>query len=691
MKYWLFLSGIICCFSGLRAQETDTLANRSVSLDEVVIHSFKQDGDFRILPAAASTIDRAVLQNQNISGIKEISALVPNLFMPDYGSKLTSPVYIRGIGSKINAPSVGLYVDGIPFFEKSAFDFDLNEIESIEVLRGPQGTLYGRNTMGGLINVHTRSPLRHQETSVSVSTGNYAHLNGSVVHSAKPNDRFGYALSGGYTHSGGYFTNRFTGKSADDLDAGSGRIRLEWCIKPDLLLKVTHISDYSAQGGYPYARLDSLTGQTGDVNYNDYSSYRRNLSSSGASLLYTTSRFSLNSQTAFQYLSDKQGIDQDFSPLNTYFAVQKQKQWTVSQEINIKSVSDSPYRWLAGLFAFRQQIDNEVILAYKSQNYSTRKIYDMPASGISFYHRSVLNDWPAKGLSFTLGIRYDYEKAENDYLAYRDTTGRANRTDEFQSKLDFSQLTPQIIVQYLFSGSQAVYASASRGYKTGGFNSSFEREEDRSFQPEYSWNYEAGWKGQFLQNRLQAEVCFFYIDWKNQQIYRTLPSGRGSMLKNAGRSGSRGVELSLQGELFEHFFLTAAWASTHATFKAYIQNADIDYTGKFLPLVPARTIALGGDYQLPVRSGWMEQWTVSLHYTGTGKLYWNEDNRISQPYYGLLNGKIAASKGMITFSLWAKNITQAEYTAFYFESMGNGFAQKGKPFTAGAAVSVRLK
>ena len=92
--------------------------------------------------------------------------------MPDYGSKQTSPIYIRGIGSKINAPSVGLYVDGIPHFENSAFDIDLSNISQIEILRGPQGTLYGRNTIGGIINIYTKSPLTYQGTTFKVGAGN---------------------------------------------------------------------------------------------------------------------------------------------------------------------------------------------------------------------------------------------------------------------------------------------------------------------------------------------------------------------------------------------------------------------------------------------------------------------------------------------------------------------------------------
>jgi outer membrane receptor protein involved in Fe transport len=561
----------------------------------------------------------------------------------------------------------------------------------MEVLRGPQGTLYGRNTMGGLINVHTKSPLRYQETSATVSAGNYTNVNTTLAHSGKLGEQFGYALSGNYIHSNGYFTNRYTRENADDLDAGSARIRLDWRIKPQLLLKLTNITDYSTQGGYPYAWVDTLTRKTGDVNYNDYSFYRRTLSSTGMSLIYTGEQFSLSSQTAFQYLSDKQGIDQDFSPRNIYFAVQNQKQATLSQEINLKSIANRPYQWLFGIFAFHQQINNEVILDYKASGYSTQKLYDIPTSGISFYHQSVVNELLIPGLSLTLGIRYDYEKADNDYLAYKDTVGQREQTGAFQSKLDFSQFTPKVALQYTLPGSQTIYTSVSKGYKTGGFNSSFDRNEDRSFDPEYSWNYETGWKGQFLHDRLRVEVCFFYIDWRNQQIYRTLSSGRGSMLKNAGRSESKGLELSLQGDLFEGFTVSLNGGYTRAVFKEYRQNDSVDYAGKFLPLVPAQTLALGADYRLPGKPAGLDGLTVSLHYAGTGKLFWNEDNRFSQPYYGLLNGSVTASKGVTTLSLWAKNITHTEYTAFYFESNKNGFAQKGKPFTLGASLSVRLK
>ena len=133
----LFLFVCLCLSaSAVKADDPDTTKVRQVELNEVVVRSFKQNRDLRLEPLSASSVTGTAIQNKNITGIKEFSSFIPNLFMPDYGSKLTSPVYIRGIGSKINAPSVGLYVDGIPYFEKSAFDFDLDEVRVLDAFGG---------------------------------------------------------------------------------------------------------------------------------------------------------------------------------------------------------------------------------------------------------------------------------------------------------------------------------------------------------------------------------------------------------------------------------------------------------------------------------------------------------------------------------------------------------------------------
>ena len=603
----------------------------------MVVQSFKQQRDLRLEPLSASAVTGTAIQNRNITGIKEFSSFIPNLFMPDYGSKLTSPVYIRGIGSKINAPSVGLYVDGIPYFEKSAFDFDFNEVDRIE----------------------------------------------------KIGEKFGYAISGDYRNSDGYFTNLFTDKKADDMKSGSARIRLEWKPQKNLSFGLMSSFDRSVQGGYPYAVCDSVTHKPGEVDYNDYSFYKRTLSTTGFSADYQGTGYSINSRTAFQYLSDHQGIDQDFSPRSIYFARQDMKQKMFSEELNIKSTTPGRYKWLFGAFGFWQGIDNTVTLDYFTKDYATRKLYDTPAYGVAFYHQSTIDDLLTRGLSLTFGIRYDYEHTSNDFLFYKETDGGSEQMDAFDSRLKFSQVTPKMALQYMFPSTGMLYATVTKGYKTGGFNTSFDREEDRTFRPETSWNYELGAKHPFLDNRLNAEFCFFWIDWKNQQIYQMLATQNGQYLRNAGRSESKGVEVSLQGNPVNGLMVQVNYGFTHATFKDYKdERRGIDYSGNFLPMVPRHTFAVGADYTIPNPCRHIDRFTVSANYTGTGRILWKEDNKVSQPYYGLLNAKVSATKDFITFAIWAKNMTGADYSAFYFETGGKGLAQKGRPFTIGGNIQL---
>lgn len=671
--------------------QVDTLFMRNLQINEVVIQAFKQHQDLKVAPVAASTLTGTAIKNRNALNIKELSSFVPNLFMPDYGSKLTSPVFIRGIGSKINSPSVGLYVDGIPYFEKSAFDFDFSEIARMEVLRGPQGTLYGRNTMGGIINIYTKSPLRYEGTTLGASLGNYMQQNYNVSHYRKLGEKFGIAISGNYNQTDGFFTNQYTGEKADDSQSGSARIRLEWQPKEHFSFGLTSTYDWTNQGGYPYAVCDPETLRPGEVNYNDYSFYKRSISTTGLSVKWDGKGYSIQNQMAFQYISDHQGIDQDFTPKSTYFARQDMKQKMFSEEFNIKSTTNTRYKWLFGAFGFWQGVDNTVPMDYLAKGYTTLKQYDIPTYGAALYHQSTLDDLFVKGLSFTFGLRYDCEKASNDYIYHKITNGNQELVEQFKSDLIFSQLTPKFTLEYIFPSSGLVYASVTKGYKTGGFNTSFEQEEDRTFEPETSWNYEIGTKHPFVDKRFSAEFALFWIDWRNQQIYQMLATQNGQLLRNAGKSVSKGVEISLQGNPVNGLMFQLNYGYTHATFKKYEdERKGINYNGNYLPLVPKHTLAMVVDYTIFHPCSLIERLTFSANFTQTGPIYWKEDNRKKQDSYRLLNGKISASKGIVTLALWAKNITNTHYNSYYFESGGNGLAQAGRPFTLGGNIQIQF-
>ncbi|MDM8002802.1 MAG: Plug domain-containing protein, partial [Bacteroidota bacterium] len=174
MKLHIYiLSLLISLTVSLNAQkytvEPDTTVYLVGELSEVVIKASKDNVTFKSLPASVSVIGETLIAESGIRSLNDASSSIPNFFMPDYGSKLTSPVYIRGIGSRINSPSVGLYVDHVPYFEKASFNFDFFDIKRIEVLRGPQGTLFGRNTMGGIVNIITTSPLDYNGSNVNLT------------------------------------------------------------------------------------------------------------------------------------------------------------------------------------------------------------------------------------------------------------------------------------------------------------------------------------------------------------------------------------------------------------------------------------------------------------------------------------------------------------------------------------------
>lgn len=194
-----------------------------------------------------------------------------------------------------------------------------------------------------------------------------------------------------------------------------------------------------------------------------------------------------------------------------------------------------------------------------------------------------------------------------------------------------------------------------------------------------------------LNNYIYADVAFFYIDWKNQQIYQTVPSGRGSMLKNAGHSVSKGGELSFKTIPVKGFEFNISYGYTNASFLLYELNATTNYNGNFLPYVPRHTLSLQTTKSIKVNnSSLLDNIRVNLLYRGAGIIYWDEENSVSQPFYGLIDGKVSIIRKSMQFDIWAKNILNTYYEAFYFEALGNKYVQTGKPAQVGINLSVKF-
>ena len=679
----------------LNGQETyftaDSALLRMIELEEIVIKASKDNVTYKSIPASVSVISSLSVAENQIQSLSDISAMAPNFFMPDYGSKLTSPVYIRGIGSRINSPSVGLYVDYVPYFEKAAFDFDFFDVKRIEVLRGPQGTLFGRNTMGGIVNIVTASPMDYKGTNIDLSAGNYGTYSLSGGHYNKIKDKFAYSIALNYLHNDGFFTNIHSGTQVDKLNSYGFRTRMIYELSSKLTIENIAGYESSRQGGYPYAIYNDSLGMAEEINYNQYSYYNRNLFSDAVLVKYSGNNFDLMTTTSYQFLDDYQGIDQDFTPDSLFYITQKQKQHMLSQEVILRSKENKRYKWLFGGYGFYQVFDNAVNVDAYASDMDYLKTYDHIINGFAFFHQSILNDFLFKDLSVTGGIRVDSEKDLLYYTYDRTLRGvEASLADTLYPALESLEIIPRFALNYKI-GNSNVYGVIARGYKTGGFNSTFERPEDLTFEPEYSWNYEIGIKTPMIKKMLYADMALYYIDWTNQQIYQTVPSGRGSMLKNAGHSVSKGGELSVKTMPLKGYEFTVAYGYTHAVFISYVVNSSVNYNGNYLPYIPRHTLSVQAGKTIKIHnSNLIDNIRINTLYRANGEIFWNEKNSEKQPFYGLLDARLSFARKNLQFDLWARNILNTAYSSFYFEALGNKYVQTGKPARIGMNLSYKF-
>lgn len=663
----------------------DSSANKNVPLDEIVVTDFKQNKR-NLTSTAVSTINVQQLHNQQIVNLKELTAIMPNFYMPDYGSYANTPVYIRGIGTKSKGSAVGFYVDGVPHFESSAFNIDLSDIAAVNVFRGPQGTLYGRNTIAGIINVYTHNPLDYQRTRIKVGYGRYNDFIAQASNYAKISEKFGISTAASYHHNDGMFTNHFLNEKADKLNEGEGRIGFYWRPTTNWLLHLNSTLTYSEQNGYPYAPYDIVKDELLPISYNRNSTYRRLISSTGLNAQYENNHISFNSQTSYQFIKSHQGLDQDFTPQDVYFVDNSYHQNMLSQELTLKSNDKGRYQWIVGLFGMLLHSNQFAETSYFTRDFSTPTTYKNPTAGYAIYHQSSYNIW--RGMSATVGLRFDYEHAKTTYNQDKTTlsTGVTTHAKDFVSSASFRQFTPKFTLQYLTNKDNLYYISITRGYKPGGFNTIFKTDAERTYDPEYSWNYEVGTRLKFLNGRLTAEADLFYIDWRHMQTTYTVP-GVGNVIANAGHTDSKGFELSLAYHPIKSLQLNLNYGYTHARYLEYKKSAREDFSGNRLPMVPNHTLSLNGTYTI-MPAGWFDKIIFNTGLTGLGRIYWADDNIVRQNFYATLNAKVSLTKGIFTWEVWGKNLTATDYMAYGFKASQGNYAQRGKPLTFGTAVSV---
>ena len=328
-------------------------SSKVFDIDEVVVVSQPKEA-FRLRQQALSSTSLGSFQIQKLGvhDLRELSQYIPNFVMPNYGSRLSSAMYVRGIGSRVNSPAVGIYLDGIPVMNKAAFNLHNYQLSRVDMLRGPQGTLYGQNTEGGLVKMYSRNPFSYEGTDVRIGYGSKYYRNGEVAHYQRINDHFGFSVAGFYDGQNGFFRNANTGDRADKYNEAGGKLSLNFHLNKGWSIDWLANYQYVDQNAFPYGLLDLETGKSAQPSTTFTGTYRRNNLITGLNIGHHGESFDFASVTSYQYLKDRMLMDQDYMPADYMHILQEQLSNAITQEFTFKSTKPVGgfWHWTTGAF-----------------------------------------------------------------------------------------------------------------------------------------------------------------------------------------------------------------------------------------------------------------------------------------------------------------------------------------------------
>ena len=749
----LLFSGILLFSATTVGAEEVNDTSKVIDLDEVVVVSQPKDGRLlRHQPLSSTVLTQREMQMLGVSDLAQLSQYVPSFSMPQYGSRLTSSMYIRGIGSRINNPAVGIYYDNIPLMSKAAFNHHFYHIDRVDVLRGPQSTLYGMNTEGGLVHIYSKNPMVYQGTDIHMGIGIGLTSHAEIAHFHRPTEQFAFSAAAFWNGQRGFFKNQALDEWNDKLQEAGGKMRFVYQPTRRLTLDLTADYQWTRQNAFPYGVYDEEANSVQDPSTTLMNGYKRQMVNTGLTVSYKADSWLLSSTTSWQYLRDHMEMDQDYQPADFMHLTQIQKQQALTQELIMRSHGQRKWHWTFGVFGSYQWLRTDapvtfgpgmndmtaarilkmmpdyvvaMFKVFEIPEFNVTETFHTPSASVGAFHESTLS--LTDRLDVTIGLRYEYSKVKIDYntaglvaLHYSippiDQTNRLTAVIANGSDRSFHQLLPKVGATYRLDDSGSnIYATVSKGYRAGGYNiqmfseiyqSEFMKkgktlstgdvtisytdddyravDETISYDPEESWNYEAGAHLNMLDGKLHADISLYYMQIKNQQLSMMSPDNNfGRIMVNAGKSHTMGFELSLRGRAFDD---RLDWFCNVGAVKAQFDEYDT-YNDNTIPFVPSMTFSLGGNYRI-------DRFLVGADVKGQGYTEWNEANTFGQKAYVLLGAHVGYDFGSCQVKLWGRNLTDAKYNTFAVESKATGealrFAQRGNPLQLGIDLNVHL-
>lgn len=697
---------------------------QSTEMEEVIVTARKRDESFQDVPVTINVFTETMIKDAGIQRPADFIQMVPNMTLVETQNAGNAFVVVRGISQARNSePSVAVQVDGVLETNPAEFNQELYDVQQIEVLKGPQGALYGRNAIGGAIIITTQDPADEFEANLKAGYGNEDSIRGQLGISGPISDTLSYRASLNYYETDGFLDNVFLHEKVDPVEDFSGRVRLVWepneSFTGDLRLSFDDLStralyfviprDDEANPFSSFFTPPDANDVTSPIQLDNPGINDRDIFNAALKLDFGVGNGTLTSVSAYNTTEEiLTGDAYDFRPrangveqfLPPTFTPLNQSQFldlkTYSQEIRYTSPTESRFRWIAGAY-----------FVHTDRFISTGNMVDTGA-GVFPVHREprLTGDNPnatfladeqdndawavfadatfevTDRFEVDAAVRYDEDKRENTTLTPPQfLPDPAASTGEVRTNT-WSETQPKITLRYKLADTATIYGGWSRGFRSGGFNQTgVGAVADASgiagvndlFEAEVADTFEIGVKSQLLDNRLSLGLALFQTESENGYFFVFLPANSTQNLGNLD-ADYEGAEVELNWHATDQFDVYASYGYTDSKIT---DMEDPTVKGNEAPLVSRETANVGMQYVVPVGDLGL---TFRVDYRHTGRTWWEPYNVTSRNPIDLVDARISLGSDQWTATLWGKNLTDEEYNQ---EFSPGGFLFRALPIRYG--------
>ena len=675
-----------------------------ITVPTIVVEAQKEPEDKQKLPVSVTAVSKETIDNARITTISEAAIYAPNTFYSEFQARKLSFPRFRGISSGPGNPAISTYVDGVPALHTNASSIELLDVEQVELVRGAQSGLFGRNALGGIVNVASTKPsLSDWKGGAILPFGNFsawdlrANVNGPL------SDKAGISLAAGRSSRDGFTVNDLTGQPIDNRSNVFGKAQLYWLPAERWETRVIVSAESADDGDYALNDLGALRTNPFHAS-RDYVGYTtRDVFSLAALTKRAGERITLSTTTGIVGWNTADSTDLDYTPLPLITRDNDEDALQFTQEVRLASspnaalrLSDAAsLRWQAGVFFFTQGYDQNAVNHASPYVFSPLVPFAVSQTspqaalddlGLGVYGQATLG--LRERLDLTFGARVDYENKQASLDTFY--TPAVAPPTVVNDERSFSNVSPQVSATYRLPSAHMIYGSFGSGFKAGGFNPASPAGQE-SYGEEHTWQFEGGIKTSWADGRLTANAAFFHIDWSDMQLNVPNPQVPAQFyIANVSSAASTGGELELNARAHEGVDLFASVGLTRARFGDNSFSSGADVSGNRLPSTPDFTTTLGAQLSHPLSSA------LSLYGRAEATFYggfdYDDMNTAGQDAYSLANLR-AGLKGRLLFGeVWTRNAFDTRYIPVAFTYQGfapSGFVgEMGRPRTFGLSVGV---